>query len=188
MSIKKTLNPELHKNEQTISSVNIDWSGTNALFSMTALTANDTNGGRTGLRVRAHSVSAKLIFTANTTSVGSVVRTIIMVDKFVAATGSLPTIASLLDNGGSSIATLSGYNKAYGDRFKVLYDRVIHLSADSKDLRQVNITVPFKQLVRYTGTASGDEGTNQVYIAFISNEQTNTPSVVGYTTFRYYDN
>lgn len=144
-----------------------------------------TEGTRTGNSVKLYSHFTRFSVQINASATATRVRMITFIDKVSA--GSAPSVTQLL----TASTVLSALNKDYcGSRFKILSDRMICLSQAG---RQEAYTKVFNKLGTHatfigSGATQADLGTGHVYLLFISDEATNTPTGSLYSRISYIDN
>jgi len=120
----------------------------------------------------------------NTTSVGSVVRMMLVYDK--QPNGAAFTAANLLV---TNTNLNSPFVIGYGHRFRVLWDRRYALSAVGGNYQIIKRV--FKKMFLKTTFNTGDAGTvadiatGSLYLFYISDEATNTPTLSYYHRLRY---
>jgi hypothetical protein len=92
--------------------------------------------------------------------------------------GTAPGGSDLLQNTGSAIAPLSPKTYLNTDRFSILYDRLETIDNTGPKTLCDMITMPHEGHVKYLGTtaSASANGKGSVYILFVSDESTNTPT------------
>ncbi|UYD39136.1 MAG: capsid protein [Wigfec virus K19_668] len=180
--LKSLVNVEKHPHE---TNYNITPDQTTGNFTCLNLIAQgDGTADRTGNRIKMFSTNANIRVTINSLASNTCVRIIMFMDR--QANGSVPALSELLNNG----ATIANYNHDYAQRFPILADRKVNLSISGKQETTLRIYRKLGMHTDYDGaTASaGDIVTNSLYIFIISDEGTNTPTVVVRNQLLFVDN
>ncbi len=144
----------------------------------------DDNTERVGRSIKLTSLLCRFHLTINALATNTLVRMIIFWDR--QSNGATPATTDILE----SANVLSGLNKDQGKRFYVIFDRSVTLDAT---LRSSVAIKCYKKLHRHTefiSTASDITGisSNAMWFFILSNEATNTPTVLHNRTVRYIDN
>lgn len=155
---------------------------------VTGVAQNNTIGSRTGNSILAKSNYFRCTITKHASATNTFVRVIMFVDRQQVA-DTTPSITDVL----TTITVDSCLNINNAGRFKILSDKIFMLSDANGDMRQWKKYIRFGRKgkgmhVRYNGTATTDIQKNGFYIAFLSNEATNTPTLSYNNRFSYHDN
>lgn len=117
--------------------------------------------------------------------------------------GTAPTIAQILQNYSGAYCGLSAHNKVFTDRFKVLWDKTLTVTANQprasakiyKKFKVKTYTKPNGRAMilgthmTYSGPNSGDTSKNMLYLIAIANSDTaTTMTLTAYCRFGYVDN
>lgn len=141
--------------------------------------------GRIGTHYTIKTIQFKLKYTLNASATDTIVRTVIFWDK--QANGLTPTVSGNLFVG-ESVTSLKQPFNAY--RYRILYDKNVALCTNgvTETYRQYYKRLTLKVLCN-NGTAGDitDIRTGALYILFISDEATNTPTVSGSVRIWYTD-
>ena len=109
----------------------------------------------------------------------SLVRIIVFRD--MEGQGTAPAVSDLLETVGSTSAPRQPYDWLNRKRFAILYDMLVPLTALSggQSVHVFTYSVDLGKHVLYRGTtaAAASDGEGSIYIACVSDEATNTPSV-----------
>jgi hypothetical protein len=92
--------------------------------------------------------------------------------------GTLPTTNDILDSVGIASAPLTPYEYLNRKRFSILYDELLTVNntGDSSAVFEVNVAHEGHILYLGTTAAAASDGKGSLYMLFISDEGTNTPS------------
>lgn len=144
---------------------------------------------RTGRSVLSKSIYLHLRVTQNGGASQTAFRCILLIDY--RNDGAVPAFADIYDisatPGYLAVRTIDSENAR---RYGILYDRIIDL--DTAKERAVSFEI-YKRLRHHqrfigTGSAAVDQGNGAIYIIFVSNEATNTPTVTYTSRYRFIDN
>lgn len=181
--LKSLINVE-HKFKSILGNTSVNSSGT--VLSLCHTSQGDDHTARNGRSVKCASLFMRGTVTVNASANGTFVRQIIFIDK--QSSGVLPTIAQLLN----STDHLAPINKNFGKRFRVIYDRTYNVNTDSRENAMFKVYRKLSHHIEYSGTTATGDGTGVnsggVYMALISSEATNTPTVDWDTRFTFIDN
>jgi hypothetical protein len=180
LGVKKLLNVERKTHDTTHSYTPSSAAGSIALLN--GVSQGDTAYSRDGGSVKMLNVNVKGSLNINGSATTTIVRAMLLYKKDNA--GTAPTVADIL---GSGWTIDSHYAKDNIHRYQVLFDRRYDLDQAAKNQILFNINKPMRLKVRYsgTGTSTSDIEKNGLYFILVSDEATNTPSVVfkGRVTF-----
>lgn len=160
--------------------------GTGFVTHLTALGQDDTSSGRTGnsILLRNMNYRFKLEVNASVTLDSSILMLIFMDTQQISDTA--PVITDVLTT--STPESLLALGTA--GRFKLMSRKTYILTPATGGRPALEIKGYFniQKHIRYNGTASTDIQKNGLYIAFLSSESTNTPTIVGSARIGYHDN
>ena len=185
--IRRYINIE-EKYLDTSVSLTPDQSG--SLQCITQIAQGTTMNTRVGnsLRVQRLEIKGRAAVSASVTSY-SLCRIIVFRD--MEGQGTAPTVADLLETVGGSAAPRQPYDWLNRKRFSVLYDMLVPLTAISggQMVQVFTYSVDLAKHVLYRGTtaAAASDGEGSIYIACVSDEATNTPSVNASCRFTFTD-
>jgi len=95
--------------------------------------------------------------------------------------GTAPTCADIFESVGTSAAPRQAFDWLNRKRFAILYDELVALTptTGANSVTTYHYRVPLEKHVLYRGTtaAAASDGEGSIYIATISDEATNVPSV-----------
>lgn len=177
-------------------------SSTGSFHLLNGLTQGDDAKNRDGREAVSTSIQGKMTFVSNTDDIGSTtLRMIVFWDS--QANGAAPTAATLLDNSIITSFLIAPYHRDYQKRYKILFDRVFVLNplqilttTAGTVTENQNITkyLSFKKqlsrTIKFNSNNNGNIGdivSNSLYVYFVSNEATNTPTVTSGFRFYYKD-
>lgn len=178
-TIQSMINTEL-KFVDTNNTFNPSSSGTVSYLSGMATGTDDSE--RIGNSILAHDNYIRLSCAFNTSASATFVRIILICDK--ECDGVAPVVTNVLQ----TASPYSPLNQDFSDRFVVIWDKFF--SQDPQKLTMATkkyTTTPFH--IKYDGSTSGVASAkeNNIFMLSITNEATNTPTIVYYNRFRYYD-
>lgn len=185
--IKGLVNSERkHFDHSSSAGTAISWGG--EIYPLTQIGQGDGIGARNGNSVLARSLYFQYALTANTTSVGTPVRVMLFRDTM--NQGDTPAVSDILTSTylSTANATLSPLNPNSFPRFQILYDKRTTISQDSRDTAIFKCYKKMMTHIRFKGVNGTDEWKNALYVLFISNEQTNYPTMGFVSRVGYYDN
>ncbi len=158
------------------SAFTVDPNTTGAVVSLTDIATGDTTTTRSGRQVVLKHVKASGIVTMNASATDSHVRMMIIRDKIGNTTP--PTITDMFTS-----AVQFASNKPSIEtpqvrhRFQVLMDKWLVVNAGSGLTKTFKFNRKINYRCYFTGSASTDGGTNNLYLFIASNEATNDPVV-----------
>lgn len=181
-AIKKTLNPELKRQDVIINNT-ISSAQNSALLAFSAITQNDTAEGRDGNSLRLKHIQCKGFIRASSSSLTTMIRVFVVRDKQQVADTNPDNDMILYNNIPEAMSSVS-----WAKRFDVLYDRTFTLPYNTNPLQTFNFHLNPDTHVLYNGVSAGDIGKNGITIHAISNEATNVPTLYMATKTEWYDN
>lgn len=182
--LKGLVNSEMLHVDKTYSAASINNGGVVTLLSNMA--QGDTDSTRTGNSVLARSLTYRLKFDiSSSVSHSSQVNFVLFWDTQQVGDTS-PAYTDIF----SSAIPEALMNLNTAGRFKIIKRQLISLTpaTGGRPSIEVHGTFDFRKHIRFNGTASTDIQKNGLYVAFISNEATNTPNVTGLIRLGYHDN
>lgn len=165
---------------------------TGLVASMTNIDQGTSENSRIGNSVFIKSIDLRIHVKGNQTSTvnDQCVRVLVVKDKL--NTGTVPTLANVLETTGSSLSVISPYslnNKNDMKRFQILKDKLVNVSKYTQDGSELFRFKLYPNCpVRYTSTTGTDEGPNQIYLMVISNVNTNDCLFSYYGITTYFNN
>ncbi len=158
--------------------------GTTAIIArLSTMAQGDLDGSREGNEVLSKSVQFYGRMDASVNSTATILRLIVVKDR--QNNGIPPTAAELLDTGADIDAFHPVFLSDIRNRFVTLYDKRWRLTFDadantasSHGLIDFKVKLAGKQYFAGTTDADGSAGKNSIWSLIVSNEATNTPTVV----------
>ncbi len=185
--LKRLLNVEYKKIIDAATATAITDDGT-IIFQITNVLAGNADNHRIGNSIKVVSHNLEYIINQHASATSTTVRVMIVQDR--QTNKAAFTAANLLETATTPSNLVSTINTDNRYRFKVFYDR-LHTMSDTgkttvngKHYRKHNIKI------RYDGTAEAITAitTNSLSLVFISNEATNTPTLILQSYLRFIDN
>lgn len=183
--IKGLVNSEMLHKDFTYS-VGTLIANTGFVTHLTGIAQDDTIAGRTGnsLLLRNLTYRYKLEVNASVTSNTTILMILFRDNQQISDT--TPAITDILTSSTTESLLATGN---FG-RFKILSRKVFTLTPASggNPAREITGYFNLQKHIRYNGIASTDIQKNGHYIAFLSSENTNYPTIVGSARIGYHDN
>ncbi len=180
--VKSLVNSELKTHDGTIASAA---SSTATLNHLSSIAVGDDFNSRDGRKVRMKSIQIKGSLQMHTTATNTRFRMVLFQDTM--NTGTAPTASDIIAN----TYDLRDEDPNNMARYKILWDKRIILTETVAGTNPERNFQYYKKLdlpVTYTGTAGSDYGKNTLWLLFISDEATNTPTLNMQARMRYRDN
>lgn len=153
--------------------------------SLTVIAEGDDYGNRNGRWILAKSIQGKFQFTIHASATATSCGWVLYMDKKASIGLSGTPWVDVLSTADPNALI----NRGDSDRFVILRRGVVDLSINGQRTKHVSFYFPLKGIhVKYNGTTSTSYDQNNIFIAFISTEGTNTPTLTGNFRFDYYDN
>lgn len=164
--------------------VSINPVSTGTITLLTAIATGDDDSNRNGNSILGKDVSSRIQLTLNASATATYIRLMLIVDK--QCDGVLPAVTDVLQ----TASTVSPLNKDFSNRFVVIRDKLYSLDTVSSRTLTDRMYSKVSFHLHYDGAtaAIADCKENQLYLLTISSEATNTPALVSYWRFNYYDN
>lgn len=158
--------------------------GTTVLYSrLTAIAGGTTDSQRIGNKVLLKDVFIRYTIVMNAAATSTIYRVLLFVDK--ETDGASPTSPQPLQ----TATTESPLSMDFSKRFVMIRDQYIPLSINGS--RQVGKKIygilNFHCEFDGTGTGIADAKENQIWLAFLSSDNTNQSTVSAYARVKYYD-
>lgn len=177
--LKGLINVEHQKVDTSIATT----SGTTpAVVQLNAIAVGDAEGSRTGNSILQKYVYMKVTTKLNVSSNYSRLRLVLVQDKQQVGDTS-PSYTDVYE----SASPMALINKLTVGRYSILYDRTFNLDANNAQLLQDKY-IPINNHARYNGTASTDIQKNGLYLMYISDDNTNQPTISVNARLCYIDN
>lgn len=187
--LKGIINSEKKAFDTSFSSAAVDYNGT--ITPITAIAQGDAINNRSGNSILAKSCKLNYSIFSPTFNASNSATARVMLVQDMMNLGTIPSVSDILISVGSSNAPISQLNRANSQqyRFKILYDK-LHVFSSTGGIRSsIMQNVMINDHVKFTGTATTDEGKGFMYLVIISDQvTTNLINVTGTTRVFYYDN
>lgn len=181
-NVASLINVEFKKEAKVISTT-IGTAGT--FICLSNLAQGQTSSTRNGNSIKGKSVHLRMSCVRDTAGPNAVsVRIILFLDK--GSQGLTPATGDLLH----AASAYSSLNSNNGKRFRVLADEFFSLSQGSSASNAIAMFRQLNHVIEYGGTGStvGDITNGHLWLYAISNENTNPPTLNGYSALRFVDN
>lgn len=158
--------------------------GTTLLYSrLTAIAGGTTDSQRIGNKILLKDLFIRFTIVMNTAATSTIYRVLLFVDK--EADGASPTSPTPL----AAASTEAPLDMDESKRFVIIRDQYIPLSINGNRQigRKIFATLNFHCDFDGTGSGIADAKQNQLYLAFISSDNTNQSTVSAYSRVKYYD-
>jgi hypothetical protein len=143
---------------------------------------------RIGNQIKIITVKVRYYIAINQDAQNTSVRLMLVADTQTNGVSFQP--ADLLANSAAQYNLVSPINVSEVYRFRILQDRLLHMSIDGQQVRSGTLYFSTPMLVRYNGGTAGVGAvtTNNIYLAIVSDEGVNAPVLTTYTRVVYVDN
>lgn len=180
--LKGLVNSELKFHDYT-ASANFDFNG--AMYNITSIAGGSGENQRNGNSIFVRYITLRGIIAANTSVAYNTCRMIVFIDKD--SSGAVPTAADLLATTGTGYAPIAPLNDDNRKRYKVLTSKTMSLSPSDYNL-PFKSYIPIRHHVRYNSPTFNDYDKGQIYVLFISDQNTAVPLFTLYSRVAYHDN
>lgn len=172
--IRKLINIEEKQLVTTVASTSFDTNGVIQPISRIAQGTNYTDRVGNSIKMQHIEVRGRLFKASAATT--SVLRVLLVRD--LDGYGTLPAVTDILETVGSATAPLTQYDFLNRKRFSILYDELLTLNSTGDSSAVFEISMPHEGHILYLGTtaAAASDGKGSLYMVFVSDETTNTPS------------
>lgn len=178
--LKGLINSELHYKDTTLTG---SIGSTMQFNGLTLISQGDTDTTREGNKILAHDVYGRFEVVKHDTAVNDIVRIVLLVDK--EQDGTVATGADLLQ----TVSVYSPLNQVDGKRFVIIKDWTFPLTTD-RPVRVIKFykKVPFHIHYADSGGTITSAKENHIFLALLTNDNTNQATYSGIVRFRWYDN
>lgn len=156
------------------------------LIRVGAMAQGVTHSERIGNRIYAKYIRFSAVIVNNAAVQSGAVRFIMFIDT-EGTTANPATIASLLDTVVAGNGITSAINSDHTQRYTILMDKVVTVSAGGPTQLQFKKFRRLKLVSYFVGGLSTDLDKNTVYIAMLSGEAVNGPTVIYHSRFAFND-
>lgn len=178
--LKGLVNSELFKLTLT-SSITPD-SATGSYVHLTYIPQGDDDNTRSGNSIFLRYIFARCTYVQNASATNTFIRQMLICDTQQVA-DTAPSISGILQ----SVDVLAPLNADNVGRYKVLSDTLIVLNSNTPSTFR-KLKKSMRHHVRYNGTAATDIQKGGIYVFWLSNQATNTPTVNYNFRMSYHDN
>lgn len=182
--IMQMINPEKKFVDNNTAVTYVSSAGT-ALATYTMMPQGLGDQARNGNIVKGHSIYGRYQVVMNSTAnQETTIRLLWVLDK--ECNGSVPPLSDILD----TVDIVSGLNLDNSKRYAILKDKLITLNSGGRQSMNGKFYFPTDFHVHYDGATAAitDAKENQVFLYAVSNKATDTPYVLHFGRFKYYDN
>lgn len=186
--VKYYLNPEYKFLDYTTAASPITPSSAGTVIANPCLVAlGDTSTDRNGNSIKITSILLRATIAKHASAPSTRVRVIMFSD--VSSAGAIPSIGSVLQTITNDDGVISPMNRLNGSRFRIWMDKTYTMDTDSPT-KGINSFRKCSHHIKYLdGTAAATSlGQGPIYLAFISDQSANLPTVELYTRMRFLDN
>ncbi len=172
--VRKLINIEEKELVTTAGSVGFDVNGALVPISRIAQGTNYTE--RIGNSIKMQRIEVRGRIFKNASASNSVIRILLVRD--LDGYGSVPAVTDIMETVGSSAAPCTQYDWLNRKRFSILFDEFLTLSSTGDSGAVFEVHLPHEGHIQYLGTtaAAASDGKGSMYMLFISDETTNTPT------------
>lgn len=183
--LKGLVNSEMF-NLITQNSVSINWSGSTQ--SIVAVPQGDDPNSRTGNSIFVRSILVRFVVSDNSSNLLPTNVKLILFQDNQQISDSTPGMGDILQTTASALAPLSPLQQGTLGRFKIL--KTWHFTIDPSLNRQKTIDYYRKMYhhVRFNGAAGSDVQKGALYIGYITDRNTNLPTLEYMVKVSYHDN
>lgn len=186
--VKYYLNPEYKFLDYTTAASPITPSSAGTVIANPVLLAlGDTSTDRNGNSIKVTSFMLRATINKHVTPLSTRCRVIMFSD--VSSAGAIPSIGALLQTITNDDGVISPLNRVNGSRFRVMFDKVYTMD-NNTPTKGINFFKKMSHHIKYLdGTSTVTSlGQHPIYLAFISDQTANLPTVELYTRLRFLDN
>lgn len=184
--VKRLLNVEYKFHDVQTTGTAI--STTPTITQLSNIANGDTAETRDGNSIKWTRFTSHGTLSINGSATRSYVRMLLVLDT--QTNGAIYSAGDILKDITADDAIVSLYNLDNRQRFKILYDKVVKLAANTISVRTFKINKKFslRQIFNADAAAITSIPTYSLSLYFVSNEATNTPTLTMYNRLRYLDN
>lgn len=146
------------------------------IVNLSNIDQGDNEGNRTGDSVKAKSLECVVHTQGNAVASNSAIRMIVFSDTM--NQGTTPAVADVISTaGGFTIQSLPNLLNYDQGRFKFHLDRTFMFNGAGEYQQWLKKRVKYSKRINWLGISGTDEGKNQLYVLFISNNNASQPTV-----------
>lgn len=169
------INIETKVCETTASPTAVSYSG--AIVSLSSMAQGlDYANNRVGDSVKLQNITLRVKLQINAAATRTGMRCILFRD--LDGYGTAPSVSDILNSSGNSISLLYPKNYLNSDRFSILADDLVSMSITNDQMVLLEYDITHEGHVKYLGTTAtnSSNGKGSIYVLFISDEPTLTPT------------
>ncbi len=183
-ALKKMINVEYKTKNEAIGTTP---DTTGLVSTITNMAQGDDIDDRDGNKIKSFSLKISGNCLLHVSARATNVRIMAIQDR--SGTATAPVITDMY----ASVAAFANNQPTKGtpqvnSRFRILIDKKINLSDNGRQLTNFTLYKKLGFHCFFSGSASGDEGRNAIYLFTASNEATNKPTLSALTQFKWIDN
>lgn len=183
--LSRLVNVEVKKFDAVVAS-GTAVNSTGSAYPLHEIAQGDTDQTRDGNSIKPLSNLLSIQLANNATAVNTRLRVLLVKDLQQIA-DTTPAVSDVLDGSVASFVDAPLNNLAVG-RFKILKDRTFTLTTVSAPVINFKWYTKLYGHIRYNGTASTDVQKGGLYLLFVSDQATNTPTMGFNTRLSFTDN
>ncbi len=182
--LKKMVNVErLSKDFNVSQTVDTSFNSVSNIIDITNTIQGDSLGKRSGISVRCAGIVYNLKVAMHSSATRSEFMLVIFADNNIPVDNVAPVLGDLYTDNDMQ----SNLDLGQQGRFKLLYKQHFLLQATEWHDKLIKGYLAYDKHIKYQD-ATNTRGKNYVYLAFVSNEATNVPTITGHVRFRFIDN
>jgi len=172
--IRKPINIE--EKELVTNAVSAPFDTNGALVPISRIAQGSNYTDRIGNSIKMQHIEVRGRIFKNASASFSVMRVLLIRD--LDGYGSVPNIPDIMETVGTTLAPLTQLDFLNRKRFSVLYDELLTLNSTGDSSAVFEIQLPHEGHILYLGStaAAASDGKGSLYMLFISDESTNTPT------------
>jgi hypothetical protein len=162
--------------------------GTSGALESISTVAQGTNfTERIGNSIKLQHISVRGRIFLNNSATRTVVRILLIRD--LDGYGTTPNVGDIMESTGSAPDVLSPYDFLNRKRFSYLYDELVTINNTGDSSTVFQIEIPHEGHILYLGStaAAASNGKGSLYLLFISDESTHTPTYSFYSRVLFTD-
>lgn len=162
-------------------------SSTGTVTHVTQISQGDGNfGNRTGNSILVKSLQFNMSLSRNASATAATLVRVMFFTDLRQVADTAPSISDILVT--TSTVALKNSQATLSGRFKVIYDQTFCLDTSQGITKTDKAYFDLNQHVMFNGSATSDIDKGGIYMLTLSNEATNTPTLVVSYRISYYDN
>lgn len=179
------VNAELKSATYAATGAAINTTGT--MFHLSNLTQGDLHNQRNGMSILLRYINCQGCVRINSAATSSVVKLMLVIDQRKNYTATDPGVGEIFEGSGAVTAPFTTLDVNSRGRYKILASRTYTMSTNGKQIVTFNFNRSVQQHCKWEFN-SQDRLEGHVYLAIVSNEAVNTPTLDIHNKIKYYDN